>query len=712
MANSLTFLKILCFFILFFIIIVSLLAQKITSTDSLKNLAIDTITISDRAVFKSGTLAKEELAEKFMQRNMQGTLVNALEQLPGLSAINTGVGVAKPVIRGLSFQRIIVNHNGIKQEGQQWGADHGLEIDQYDVERLEIVKGPVSLMYGSDGLGGVINVLPMRVPLENLWKANLQTVYKSNNNHLASSGQLVFRKNQFFGAARFTTQDFGDYVVPADSFVYNTYILPIYNQHLKNTAGQERNVNAQFGLIQDKCKLRLFVSQYQLEAGIFSGAIGIPRVYQLFEDQSYRDRNIPKQKVVHSKSSLQLDYTGSNYHWQAIIGYQHNLRQEFSYPHAHDRVAADSSNIALELNLSTATLNTKFTRTPTADYQETYGLSFQYQQNRRSGFEFLLPHFSTIRSGLYYLGEYQWKKNMRTSAGIRLDYGGNHTQFHNQLIDIDDDGNYIYELRANATNVNFYNYAASIGLDWTLPSDGTNVKVNIGKSFRIPSPAETVSNGVHHGTFRHELGTPDLQSEHGYQLDISGAWRLPKNRLEVSTYFNYFDEFIYLRPTAKFSPLPDAGQLYQYNQNDAIYAGLEGSWQWDVFSFLQFRQNVEYVWNYNLDSRTPLPFTPPASIRTELEYHVSRLQKLENIYFNINSHYFFAQYRVDKNEPATPVYHLLSTGAGLSVGSIQLNLEVQNLLNIRYLNHLSRYRILNIPEQGCNFILGIKFNFT
>jgi len=244
-----------------------------------------------------------------------------------------------------------------------------------------------------------------------------------------------------------------------------------------------------------------------------------------------------------------------------------------------------------------------------------------------------------------------------------------------------------------------------------LPSDGTNVKVNIGKSFRIPSPAETVSNGVHHGTFRHELGTPDLQSEHGYQLDISGAWRLPKNRLEVSTYFNYFDKFIYLRPTAKFSPLPDAGQLYQYTQNDAIYAGLEGSWQWDVFSFLQFRQNAEYVWNYNLDSRTPLPFTPPASIRTELEYHVSRLQKLENIYFNINSHYFFAQHRVDKNEPATPDYHLLSTGAGLSVGRIQLNLEVQNLLNIKYLNHLSRYRILNIPEQGRNFILGIKFNF-
>lgn len=711
MTNSPAFFKTLCFFVLFFLIITSSLAQQITSPDSLKSLNIDTITINGRGTFKSGTLAKEELSETFMQRNMQGTLVNALEQLPGLSAINTGVGVAKPVIRGLSFQRIIVNHNGIKQEGQQWGADHGLEIDQYDVERLEILKGPVSLMYGSDGLGGVINVLPMRIPLENLWKANVQTVYKSNNNHLASSGQLVFRKNQFFGAARFTTQDFGDYVVPADSFVYNTYILPIYNQHLKNTAGQERNVNAQFGLIQDKWKLRLFVSRYQLEAGIFSGAIGIPRAYQLFEDQSYRDRNIPKQKVVHSKSSLQLDYTGSNYHWQTIIGYQHNLRQEFSYPHAHNRVAADSSNIALELNLSTATMNTKFSRTPSADYQETYGLSFQYQQNRRSGFEFLLPHFSTIRSGIYYLGEYQWKKNMRTSAGIRLDYGGNYTQLHNQLIDIDDDGKYIYELRANATNVNFYNYAASIGLDWTLPSDGTNVKVNIGKSFRIPSPAETVSNGVHHGTFRHELGTPDLQSEHGYQLDISGAWRLPKNRLEVSTYFNYFDKFIYLRPTAKFSPLPDAGQLYQYTQNDAIYAGLEGSWQWDVFSFLQFRQNAEYVWNYNLDSRTPLPFTPPASIRTELEYHVSRLQKLENIYFNINSHYFFAQHRVDKNEPATPDYHLLSTGAGLSVGRIQLNLEVQNLLNIKYLNHLSRYRILNIPEQGRNFILGIKFNF-
>ena len=153
-------------FTIFIIIILKIngLCQDVDSLNIFRNLSIDTVTVSSGQIFKTGTMTKEILTDSFLRRSVQGTLSNMLDKLPGMSAINTGVGISKPVIRGLSFQRIIVNHNGIKQEGQQWGADHGLEIDQFDVDRIEILKGPVSLLYGSDGLGGVINILPMRIP--------------------------------------------------------------------------------------------------------------------------------------------------------------------------------------------------------------------------------------------------------------------------------------------------------------------------------------------------------------------------------------------------------------------------------------------------------------------------------------------------------------------------------------------------------------------
>lgn len=171
--------------------------------------------------FKSGPIEQsmtiETVDRDFLLENNGGTFVGSLQKLPGINAINTGVGIAKPVIRGMSFNRVIVNDRGIKQEGQQWGADHGLEIDQYEPDRIEIIKGPASLLYGSDAMGGVINIRPAPVPAEGSLKGNLLTIFKSNNNLYGTSSYLEGNKKGKFFSLRFSTQDFGDYKVPADS---------------------------------------------------------------------------------------------------------------------------------------------------------------------------------------------------------------------------------------------------------------------------------------------------------------------------------------------------------------------------------------------------------------------------------------------------------------------------------------------------------------
>lgn len=654
---------------------------------------------------------KEVLDQQFFEENTQGTFAKSLEKITGVNAINVGVGIAKPVIRGLSFNRIVVNNNGIKQEGQQWGADHGLEIDQFGVDRIEIVKGAASLRYGSDALGGAVNILPNKIVAKNKLKASLLGIYKSNNQHAGFSAHVAARVEDFFFDARFSYQDFGDYRVPTDEFVYNEFVLPIYNNQLKNTAGKERNIKASMGLIKKWGISRLTFSHYYLNAGIFSGAVGIPRSYALDLDGNDRDIDQPSQQVNHLSLVWSNDFYIKKHRLQVNIGYQNNLRKEFSFPHFHQLPPTDSSGVALQLNLQTLSGDVIFTHKTNTKWEQTYGLNLQYQHNRRAGFEFLLPNFQTLRSGLYWLSKFRPNKKLLLSAGLRLDYAYNNNAAYQQAVYGENQSiEYLPKIAANQQH--FFNYAAALGMHYELLEKLLWLQVNLGKSYRVPYPSETAANGIHHGTFRHEMGTPNLKPEHGYQLELAAniAWK--KFKANLTGFGNYFQDYIYLRPTGKFSTLPEAGQLYQYVQTNAIYAGGEFDWSWQPVRNLTLKQGYEYVWNVNLQTQIGLPFTPPASILSEVRYEWKKLSIFEAIYVQVSHRYSFDQTRTDRNEPSTPAYHLLNMGIGFKVRIkqqiVQIGLQAQNLLNTSYLNHLSRYRILEIPEQGRNFVLTLK----
>jgi iron complex outermembrane receptor protein len=232
----------------------------------------------------------------------------------------------------------------------------------------------------------------------------------------------------------------------------------------------------------------------------------------------------------------------------------------------------------------------------------------------------------------------------------------------------------------------------------------------------MPTPAELSSNGVHHGTFRHERGDPNLDSERGIQGDLNLTYQKKEMYFLFTPFIGYYDKYIYLAPEPEFSDLPAGGQLYQYTQHDALFTGFEFDFEYEILPDLTAKITSEYVWNLNLETQLPLPFTPPFSIMGELEYGKRTNSSTITYYFvGAGYHYFADQNRVDRNELPTAGYSLvdLSGGFDFKIGNqiAHFRISVNNLFDKAYMNHLSRYRLLNLPEQGRNIIISLKMPF-
>jgi len=679
--------------------------------------SLDAVEIFSEHAKQEVSLPTYHLDADFFKERGDGTFAQALDVLPGISAINVGTGIAKPVIRGLYGNRILVNQNGIKQEGQQWGNDHGLEIDPFDVDRVEIIKGPSALQYGSDAMGGVINIAQQDIPEPNQIHGSVLTQGKTNNNQWAGSAQLQGQYRNFFFSTRYSHQNFGDFFVPSDSFTYNGFTLPLFDGQVKNTAGRENNVNLVAGYKGKNSVTRLKYSRYHLLAGIFSGAIGIPRSYTLQPDGDARNIEVPYQDVRHEKWILNQTFFFNEHHLVFNFGYQENDRQEHSRPEFHSVRSSEldpNETLGLGLLLRTWSANAHYEWQATSDQKWILGGNVQWQDHQRRGFEFLLPNYQTFRSGLYLIGERTIGPNWTLNGGARSDYGRNETQPYTQLI-YNSNEIIIDSLTAIQTNTPFSNYSLALGAHYD-PAGPWDFKANMARSFRIPYPNETVSNGVHHGTFRHEQGNPDLTSETGWQLDLSSIYSNAHTRIELNTYANYFRNYIYLRPTARFSRLPEAGQLFQYNQDDALFAGVELQWDQKIWGPFHYRSGFEYVYSLNLSEDRYLPFTPPASYLHAVRYEYEPQDRTLSGALMVEHRWAAAQNRVDRNERTTPGYNLFRFQAHLiwklhPDSYLRWDVELQNAFNTPYLRHLSRYRLLNLPEQGRNWVFRLSYNF-
>ncbi len=661
------------------------------------------------------------LDRKDLDKYQSIALANAFEQVAGVNALNTGVGIAKPMIRGMSQNRVRVNQMGIKQEDQQWGTDHGLQVDAFAVENVEIVRGAAALRYGSDAIGGVINLQPAPFPTQEGIKGGVETGFRSNNDLVSLSAWVEKRKQDHFFRLRLSGQDFADYRVPAQTFLYNRYILPIENQRLKNTAGKEYNLFFQYGKLYQKSAFRLSVSNFNQNVGLFTGATGIPRAYQLVDDGNVRNVDLPNQYNNHLKIILNHTHNFKNAYLETDIGYQYNLREENSAPHAHGNFIPNTT-LALGLHLQTLSANSiwiqDLNKNGTNKGERRIGFNAQAQKNNIAGYEFLIPNYFMTNAGLFWIEEHQLNPHFTLTGGLRYDFAFQTAQGYS-VIFYNEDGSLNYkDRRSEDLQATYQNLSGSLGFAYRI-SPYFQLKTNIGNVFRTPHIVELTSNGVHHGTFRHEKGDPTLKSERGYQADMVFLLHDRKEEkwnISLSPFFNYFTNYIFLQPTARFSTLPEAGQIYQYTQTEALHTGFESQAEWSLFDWWHWKGQLAYLYNQNLKTALALPFTPPFQASLESEWQRKKIGNLlKNSYLSIEADYFSAQNRTDRNEKKTPSYLLwhLRAGTEISIKNQKLDvfMQIQNLTNEKYLNHLSRYRLLNLPEAGRNVSLTVRYKW-
>jgi iron complex outermembrane receptor protein len=250
---------------------------------------------------KENSLNVEIVNSDYLKQNFGGSIMKSLERLPGISTIDIGSGQSKPVIRGLSFNRIVAVENGIKHESQQWGSDHGLEIDQYAIDNIEVIKGPASLIYGSDAIGGVIDMKSRTLPVENSIGGTIDLCGKSNNSYLGTSVSLYGRAKWLFVNLRVTLAGYADYKVPTDSVDIYSYRAALYKNHMRNTAGIEQNLHLTFGIIQKSFQSRFYISNVNNKSGFFANAHGLePRNV----DSGLHDKSRRILTILTSRSTL------------------------------------------------------------------------------------------------------------------------------------------------------------------------------------------------------------------------------------------------------------------------------------------------------------------------------------------------------------------------------------------------------------------------
>jgi iron complex outermembrane receptor protein len=673
----------------------------------------------------------EVITSAFIQRNLGGSLMKTLERLPGIKTIGIGAGQSKPLIRGLGFNRVTVVDKGVKHEGQQWGADHGLEIDQFAVTEVELIKGAASFVYGSDAIAGAINIKPTLLPAPYTLGGSVDLVGKTNNDSYGTSVNLYGRKQNWFFDARATYQEYGDYRVPSDKvFVYD-YAVNLHNKQLRNTAGNETGLHLNTGYVNAHFKSVLNLSNTYSKSGFFANAHGLEprRVDETLHDQSSRDILMPSQDVSHFKVINHTEYQLAAHHLEMEIAYQHNFRQEFSQyvnhgymPPQYPAELRIPSNLEREFDKKVFSANFR-DNLILGKHELQFGTNIEQQDNGIYGWSFLVPAFRQITAGAFAYDKLRLTDELLLHGALRYDYGHIHMSAYQDWFEstITDNGVTHAEKLTRAPDLNrsFNSFVWSAGLNYN-PDGGFSLKANLGKSFRMPIAKELAANGVNYHYFSYERGNPDLSPEQSYQADLSLAWTNERWSIQLSPFYNYFPNYIYLNPTAEHDYFYGAGnQVFQYAQSKVMRYGGELQLKYQLFRNLSTEVLGEYLFAKQLSGEKKgytLPFSPPASALFNLTWSPKLQGRLKENYLSIDYRLTAAQNNIVPPEKKTPGYRVINLQAGSKVRfyghPITISLQAQNLLDTKYLNHTSFYRLIELPEAGRNIILSLKVPFV
>ena len=690
---------------------------------------LDQIVIS-KSIANQGVANAKVVFANQVQNNYQGSLSKSLSNLAGVNSMDIGSGGSKPVIRGLGFNRLVVAQNGSKQEGQQWGADHALEIDAFSSEKITVIKGVGTIEFGSDAIAGVIKVDNEQIPLQNSLSGDVRVLSQSVNDSYGAALGVKTRKDKFFFKFNTSYIDYADYRVPTSEITYLDTKIPIYNNRMKNTAGKNWTLSGQMGYVSTKWTNILSVSNFYEKNGFFPGSHGMPDISSVLPDHSSRNIDYPNQSVNHFKVINNTIYEiDSHNKLRFSNSFQNNLRQEKSHFHSHYPTTATvlkDPNLELEFNLSTWDSSLVWENLSSLNHLSKVGVLYNYQNNSIGGYGFLLPKYNRSTWGAFVSHEHMVNDRLVLQGGLRVDIanlkmaGYFDQDLYNYLITQGHSEGFAMEYGQRASNLdrNFSSFNWMLGGKYQV-DQYLSFGATLGSNFRFPTAIELGSNGIHHGAFRFEKGTPSLDPEKGYSLDFNAELQTTGFSVAFSPYLYYFSNYIFLKPTGKFSVLPDSGQIYQYNQTKAVLNGFELTLAADIIGDLSFLSTLEYTYTQQIHkdktANYPLPFSAPLNIYAQLEYAFKDSKYFKESTFQINTKWFARQNRIAQGEIVTP--SSLSFGgivaSNIQMGKTQIkaSLQANNIFNRKNFNHMSFYRALDIPDPGRNIQLNIQVPF-
>lgn len=707
--------------------------------DSVKRMMRDGVSLKEVVV--SGSSNKEiqmksalnvvRANQKFIEENFSGSLMQTLSRLPGVQAMNVGSGESKPVIRGLGFNRVLVAENGIKHEGQQWGDDHGLEIDQYAIDQAEVIKGPASLTYGSDAIGGVINLKSNTMPLKK-FAGQVNIFGRTNNESIGSSVRLTGRNGKFWYKANATWMDYADYKVPADSIEYYSYWIKLKDQRLRNTAGREMDGNLMLGYAGNRWNTSFRIADVNAKAGFFANAHGLEvRLSDIDYDSSRRDIDLPYHTVNHFWVSNHTDWNWADGMLESNFAYQNNRQRELAEPVSHGYMPIPTNTLERSFTKQTFSTNVKaMLQMGKHDLQA--GGNVEYQRNRQGGWGFILPDFEQLTFGVFAMDKWNLSDKLSLTAGARFDRGSvrihsYHDWYKTPLKASTSDspmdgtvlqgtlqqGDSTYMERSANLRRSYNSFTWSVGVNrmlghWVL-------KLNVGKSFRIPIAKELGMDGVNYNIFRYEKGNTSLKPEESYQVDAGIVCEKGVLSMQLTPYLNYFPNYIYLNPTPQYK---EGLQLYYYTQAKVLRWGFEASVSWKILPYLKLDADGEYLYARQLSGEKKgygLPFSTPWSARAELRYLLPAQNPAKSGFVALEWQVVGTQDIIVPPEEKTKGHQLLNASIGkkfkLGENQLEITLRGENLLGKRYYDHTSYYRLMGVPEPGRNFSAMVSWNF-
>lgn len=595
------------------------------------------------------------------------TLMESLGSIAGVSNMSTGTGIGKPVIRGLSGNRVLTYTQGVKLENYQNGEKHGLGINESGIEAVEVIKGPASLLYGSDALGGVLYLVPEKFASNNTTKVGASAKYFTNTLGFNTSVGVKTSGDKFKFIARGAYDTHSDYKTGG-------------NERVTNSRYNEVDFKTAFGYSGDN-----FTSD--LRYNYNQSKVGLPK--EIGEQETSKELRGLYQDLDYHIISMKNDFVLNSSSIKTNLGYTHNNRK-----------LIDNDKITVDMLLNTFNYDAKWYLPEFGDFETVFGVQGMLQTNTNYGKQVFLPDSNINDFGAFGNLNYRWKSST-LQAGLRFD---------NRKIDTEEHGILGEEHFIEAINRSLNSFSGSVGYKTDIKQNLVT-RINFASGFRAPNLSELASNGIHEG--RWEIGNSNLENEQNIQLDISLEYKAKHFEFFANSFYNNIFDYIYIAPTG--DEIEDF-DIYTYVQNDAYLFGGEIGIHLHPhpMDWLHFESLYETVIGKQKEGGY-LPRIPANKLDNTFRAEFDIDQWLDFGYVFLNLESTFKQNKVSDFEDTSDSYNLLNFGLGGNVlfGKIKtsINFTIKNILNKEYTSHLSVLNEEGIPNPGINFVFGIKLNY-